>query len=196
MRSARTLDIDLLESLTQSRWGKESSINNGKQNSESHLLMLTYWILRAQDFTKQKLSKSMVQSLKLIFDPISRWMDSPHQRIILEIIEMWFRLSNHAEYVISKEVLDFILQMLDVGFEPKLCMNILVDYCWNADIISINTPLISCKFIALLLKYAIMSIDTCDDPLEISLFSVEILVSLMDHHSNDLINLIGMFLSC
>jgi hypothetical protein len=83
--------------------------------------------------------------------------------------------------------------MVSKRFEPKVCMNILVDFSWNCDNISLRKSLMGVDFVRQLLKYAVLATETHDDPLELSLISVEILVSLVDRQSKDFIKVLGKF---
>ncbi len=196
LRSARTIDMDPVEVLILSKWREKSTLTHCER--ENSLLMLTYWILKAQDSTNQEhLSNTMVQSLEIVFNPISRWIDSPHQKVILECIQMWFRLGdvkNSQESSLMKlkqDVLEFIIQMITK--EPKICLNTIADYLWNSDNISFRAPLLR-AFVTQLLKYALLKTPTDDDPLELSLISVEILVCLIDDsRSTDYIQILGRF---
>lgn len=195
LRSARTIDMDLVESLILSKWRKKvTQMDFESETTDSTLLYLTYWILKAQDSTNQNLSEPMMHSLEIVCNPISRWIDSPYQKVILETIEMWFRLSNQSSDVITLDILEFIIHMVGKRFEPKVCMSILVDFSWNCDNISLRTPLVSVDFVRQLLKYAVLATETHEDPLELSLISVEILVSLADRQSTDFIAVFGKFI--
>ena len=152
--------------------------------------MLTYWVLRAQDSTDQKLSNAIEKTLQSVCNTLFRWINSPLKKRILECMEIWLRLSSESFTNFKHENLESILQMINIGFESKICLNIILNYSCNPNS-DMSFLFLNQGFLIQILKYALLADVTCNDSLEMSLISVEIIVSLLENQSNSFIQILG-----